>query len=321
MGIEDVFAGISFADAKLSTGGEAPAPGGNAGNPPPAPGQAAASPPAPGTTQEPGKTPDAANQPNKSESTKPLPFDQDPKWKKARATEAAVEKILQEHGILNVEELATKLSKGISLEKLIGTRDAAKLIEDAEYANRVRQNWDEQKRAKQIEGETPEARIARLERENEELRTGHEQFKASVQDKEHAEQVIKSFSTEIDTVLGSLEEAVPESELGLLKLVLGVDNPSNQIDIEDQTAVRKMAREGVANFRTLVQTIKQKAIDDYVSGKSKLAVDTSKAGAPASPGQGVERQPLPKDATVDQVFGAAKSEFTEVLLKGLEAAQ
>lgn len=321
-GLEDVFSGISFADAKIDMtgGGAEPPPGGKAGTPPPAQGQPGASPPPPANQGAGDKPPDNKGaQPGDKPGDKPLPYDKDPKWLKARATEAAVDALLQEHGLLNIEELKEKLASGLSLTKLLGERDAKKLIEDADYANRVRQNWDEQKRAKSLEGETPEARVERLEKENEQLRKSHDEFKSGVESKEHAQKVINGFNTEVDTVIRSLEQAVPESELGLLKLVLGVDSPSNMIDIEDQTAVRKMAREGIANFRTLVQKIKQDAINSYVAGKSGQAVDTIQ-GAPASPGQGVQRQPLPKDASVDQVFDASKNEFLEVMMKGLEAA-
>jgi exonuclease VII small subunit len=320
MSLEDVFAGISFADAKISTSGAVPTDGGNAGTPPPAQGQPGAT-PTPPATQDAGKSPAVQGaQPSDKPGEKPLPYDQDPKWKKARATEAAVDKLLQEHGILNLEELGQKLADGMSIKKLLGERDAKKLIEDAEYANRVRQNWDEQKRAKQYEGETPEARAERLERENQELRDAHENFKSTVESREHAQKVIQGFNTEVDKVISSVETPLPEHELGLLKLVLGVENPANMIDIEDQMAVRKMAREGITNFQTLVQKIKQSAINDYVAGKSKLAVDTTQQGAPVSPGQGAQRTPLPKDASVDQVFGQAKNEFLEILLKGAEAA-
>jgi hypothetical protein len=317
---EDVFSGVKFTDAKVQVGGEAaPTQEGNAGSPSPAQGQPAGSPP---VTAQPGaaKPDEKGAQPSDKTGEKPLPFDQDPKWKKARATEAAVDKILQEHGLLNLEELGAKLAQGLSLSKLLGERDAKKLIEDADYANRVRQNWDEQKKAKQYEGESPEAKAQRLEQENAELRKAHESFKNDVQTREKAQQVITNFNTEVDKVIGSLETKLPESELGLLKLVLGVENPANMIDIEDQTAVRKMAREGITSFQTLVQKIKQDAINQYVAGKSNLAVDTNSQGAPASPGQGVQPRPLPKDATPDQVFGSLKNQFIEVLQKGLEAA-
>lgn len=318
MAFEDAFADVQFTDAKVDLGGAQDA--GNPGTPAPDKelGQQADTPPA---TADPdaGKSPDdkGAQPPDKpaGEKDKPPPYDQDPKWKKARAVEASVEKLLKEHGILDVEELGERLAKGLSLERLLGSRDPSKLLEDAEYANRVRQNWDTQKRDQELANETPEARIERLEMENAKLRDTHESFKSEITEREKAKQVLANFNAEVDKVIRAEETPIAEHELPLLKLVLGIDAPSNDIDIEDQMAVRKMAREGIATFRNLVQTIQQKAIESYVAGKQGLAVDTQK-GTPASP-QGAVRQPIPKDASNDQVFGSAKDEFLEVLTKGV----
>lgn len=324
MGFDELFKGVTFEDSRIPLGGQ-PADGGNAGNPPPADnsGQPADSPPA--TVDQKTETSDKQGEksdtkPGEGDQGKPLPYDQDPKWKKARAAEKTLNEILEKHGLLNAEELAERLERGESLQKLLGSRDAKKVLDDADYANRVRENWDKQKLEKKYADETPEARVERLERENEELRNTHEQFKSSVESREHAKQVIANYNVEVDRVISSLETPLPDTEKTLLKLYLGVDNPANMIDIEDQTAVRKMARESMSRFQTLVQTIKQAAIEEYVAGKSKLAVDTSK-GAPASAADGTTRRPTPKDQTADQVFEAGKNEFLEILTQGLAAAK
>jgi hypothetical protein len=322
MGFEDVFQGVSFPDATIQVGG-APQDAGNAGTPAPAKveGQPAAS-PAVKADQDASNPEKNGEQPNKDgkveDPNKPLPYDKDPKWLKARAAEKALTDILEKHGLLNAEELAERLEKGESLQKILGTRDAKKVLDDAEYADRVRKNWDKQKLEKQYEGETPDARVERLERENADLRRTHDDYKSTVEEREHAQQVLKSFNTEVNKVLDALETPTPETERELLTLYLGVNNPANDIDIEDQTAVRKMTREGITRFQAAVQKIKQSAIDDYVAGKSKLAVDTSK-GAPASVQQGVNKKPLSKDVRVDDAFEASKQELLELLAQGLES--
>lgn len=332
MGFEEIFQGISFQDAKIQTGGEVQD-AGNAGTPAPAQGQQGGTPTATadqtaGDTKSDGvgdqsdKGTGLADATKKAEGgEKPAPYDKDPKWLKARAAEAALDAILQEHGLLDVEELKAALAKGQSLSQLLGPRDAKKVLEDAEYAAKVRQHWDKEKQAKALEGETPDARVARLEKENEELRRSSEEFRNDVQTREHAKKVVENFGTEVERVISAVvgETPLPAHEKDLLKLFLGVDNPANLIDIEDQTAVRKMARDGIGQFQTLVQKIKQAAIDEYAAGKSKLTVDTTQSG-PANVQTGVERKPLPKNLSVDQAFDARKQELTEILLQGLEAA-
>lgn len=315
---QDIFQGVTFADAKIDMSGTSTQDAGNTGIPAPVPGQKVVSPATQVAQQEPAQTP-GPKPDGKTPEEKPLPYDKDPKWLKARAAEAALDKMLKTHGILDAEELEQRLARGEDLGKLLGTRDPKQLIEDAEYAARVKTEWDKQKTAKQYEGETPDVKLTRLEKENEDLRKAHETYKNSIESKEQANLVVNNFNKEVNRVISAQELPVAESERELLTLVLGIDNPSNSIDIADQTAVRKMAQEGIAKFRTLVQGLKQAAIQDYVAGKTTLAVDTTRS-APAQVPQGTQRQPLPKTASATEVFDRAKAEFTEILLKGMEAA-
>lgn len=324
-GMEAIFSDVSFGDAKIAataamTAASQGNPAQDAGKPgTPAPGatqgQPAASPTAT-ANQDPGKSPVQGDKSGTGE--KPAPYDQDPKWLKARAAEKKLNEILEQHQLLDVEELVEKFSKASELQKLLGTRDPKKLIEDAEYANRVRQNWDKQRREEALKDEQPDARVQRLEQENQRIQKEYEDYKAGIEDKEHAQSVLDGFNNEIHRVLDVLENPLGETERELVTLMLGVNNPANEIDIEDQTAVRKMARDGITKFQTAIQKIKQAAIDEYVAGKKNMAVDTT-SGASASVTQGAQPKPVPKDATVDQVFGGAKAELIEILTKGAQA--
>jgi len=335
MGFDEIFQGITFQDAKIQVDG-IPQDAGNTGTPAPdkvSQGQPGGTPTATanqtadnvsdktGDQSDKGtKLADATK--NADGTDKAAPYDQDPKWKKARAAEAALDAILQEHGLLDVEELKAALAKGQSLSQLLGTRDAKKVLEDADYATRVRQTWDKDKVAKAQATETPDEKVARLEKENETLRRSSEEFRTSVESREHAKKVVENFGSEVDRVIAAVtsEAPLPDHEKSLLKLLLGVDNPANMIDIEDQVSVRKMARDGIGRFQTLVQKIKQAAIDEYAAGKSKLTVDTTKGGS-ANVQTGVERKSkLPENATVDQVFEALNEQYLEVLTQGLKAS-
>jgi len=335
MGFDEIFQGITFQDAKIQVDG-IPQDAGNTGTPAPdkvSQGQPGGTPTAT-ADQAAGNVPDkTGDQSDKGAkladttkaadgSEKAAPYDQDPKWKKARAAEAALDAILQEHGLLDVEELKAALAKGQSLAQILGPRDAKKVLEDADYANKVRQHWDKEKTAKAHADETPDQKAARLEKENEDLRRSSEEFRTGVESREHAQKVIQNFGSEVDRVISTVvgDIPLPAHETQLLKLFLGVDNPANLIDIEDQVSVRKMAREGITNFQTLVQKIKQAAIDEYAAGKSKLTVDTTKGGS-ANVQTGVERKSkLPENATVDQVFEALNEQYLEVLTQGLKAS-
>ena len=321
MAFEDLFADVKFDDAQLDLGGD----GGNAGNPPPAKdtGQAGDSPPPPENQDAGDKDPATGAEPDKTkdgskDDSKALPYDKDPKWLKARAAEKALNEMLQEHGLLDVEELKDALKTGKSLKEILGDRDAKKLLEDSKRLAEINEHWDAEKRTKEREGMSNEDYIAKLEQQNLELKRSSEDFRSTVAEREHSKKVIESFTRDIDRVVETAELELSDSERSLLRLYLGVDNPANMIDIEDRTAVRSMAKEGVTKFQTLIQSIKQHAIDEYAAGKSKLNVDTSKGSSNAE--TVVQPKPIPKDASVDDVFAAAQDEMLEIISKGLKMA-
>lgn len=321
MAFEDLFGDVRFDDAQLNPGDD----GGNAGDPPPADdqGQDGASPPPADDQGAAAKDPaDDGAKPDKSEDGKedgkPLPYDQDPKWKKARAAEKALSELLDEHGLLDVEELKEALKTGKSLKEILGDRDAAKLLEESKRLAEINKHWDSEKAAKEREGMSPEEYIAKLEQDNAKLRQSSDEFRTEVEEREHSKRLIEDYKQDIDRVIDSVETPFQDSERDLLRLYLGVDNPANMIDIENRTEVRKMAKESVAKFQTLVQTIKQHAIDEYAAGKSKLIADTTKGSASI---QDVAKpKPIPKDASVDDVFATAQEEMLEIITKGIQMA-
>ena len=328
MGFEDIFAGVQFDDAKINLTG----PGqdeGKAGTPSPATdqGQKAESPAAAANLPADDKKADD-NKGAEPDKEKPLPYDQDPKWKKARAAEAALQDIMKAFGFLDTEELKDAVAKGLDLQKLIGGKDPKALLEDADYLNKVRQNWDKEKTAKKFEGESPEDKAARLESELEKTRQEYENFKSGMQDREHAQAVLKNFKTEVTRVIEADENPLSQPERDLLQLYLGVDNPANMIDIEDKVAVRKMAAEGTAKFRSLIQAVRQSAIEQYVAGKEKLAVDKSGGSDAVKVTNQPERQKSIQPTNdqsnaftgskIDDLFDAANREFADVLQKGVQ---
>ena len=324
MSFEDMFADVTFPDAKISVAGDVPGTG-QPGDSPPPPGQAGIVPSPPATDAKGAKPGDTPPPPPKGEeakpgdSPKPPPYDQDPKWKAARAAEKALNTVLQEHGLLDVEELTEALKSGMTLKQLVGSRDAAKLIADSDELAKLSAKSEHDRRATQFANETPDETIARLTTERDTAISDRDNVRTSVEERQQSERVIREYNADVEKVIGSLETPVSESEGKLLRLMLGVDNPANMISIEDRKAVREMAQAGITNFKGLVQAVKQQAIDEYAAGKSKLVVSSrAQEGTPPTPS--VERKVTPSNATADQVFAAGKGELVEILVKGMTAA-
>ena len=321
MGFDDLFADISFPDTQISLTGDAVPAGQQAASPPVA-GQDGVTPPSiegapPGDSPTPAKG--VVAKPLEDGTTKPPPYDQDPKWKAARAAEKAVQDILSEHSLLDIEELKDALKSGLSLKQVLGSRDASKLIQDAEEYAKVTAKTELERRSQQLGNETPDETIARLTQERDSAISDRDTVKSDVEARQHSEKVVKDYVEDVDRVIGLMETPIPDTEKSLLRLVLGVDNPSNIIDIEDRKAVREMAQTGVKTFQSTIQAIKQQAIDDYAAGKGKLVVSSrSQEGAP--PSKSAERKSTPSTASTDEVFDAGKNELFELIMKGIQAA-
>ena len=279
--------------------------------PEPDPGQEAASPPADTGAEDKG-TPDPKVEVEvKDKGTpKPPPFDQDPKWKAARAAEKSLQGILEKHNLGSVDDLSSRLQQGQEISEILGNKDAAKLVEDSAYLGKVKNYWADQETQKLEEGETPDQTIARLKGDNANLREDFASKNAKRDETDASLGAIETFNSTVNTSIEGLEGMTP-AEKAMLGIYLGVENPSNEIDIADTTAVKKITAEGTVKFQKFVAEVKQSAIDEYSQGKSKILPLSKTSTAPAS--KAVEKTPISKDATVQETFDAAKAEFLEVL--------
>jgi hypothetical protein len=253
----------------------------------------------------------AAKEKEEKGKEKPPPYDQDPKWKKARAAEARVDAIVEKYGFDNIDELEAELDKGKTISQLIGERDAKKLIEDSQTLQKYREYWAEQKQKKQEEEETPEEKAERVSKELNNI-------KRSAADKERSEmeaktltKALEDYESIVGTVVGQHGFAKEESEMA--SLLLGVKNPFNVIDLGDKAAIKKMAKENTAKFKTFLDGIRQAAIDEYAKGKSKF-IPISSTAAPAK--ESVSKKKLPENASVDSVFGALQKQLLDSIRGG-----
>jgi len=255
------------------------------------------------------------------EDGKPLPFDQHPKWKSARAAEKRLNELLEEKGYLSLDELVEELETGKGLAQKLKGRDVDEILEAADKFRDAQSRYTREQDNKRYENETPDERVTRLEKANSDLQAELSRVKTQHQELMDSQEAIENYGNEVDRVLDSLEDPFSDNERAMARLLMGVDNPANMIDIEDRMAVRKMAKSAAGTFSRFIQGVKQAAIDEYTQGKSKLTT-TSRAADAGDVGGGQKKPSKAADpnASIDDVFGEAQEEFAEVLLKGLEAA-
>lgn len=274
-------------------------------------GQSPESPTGPAASGGEPATPADKNAPVTQTETTPLPFDQDPKWLSARAAEKQLTTILEQYGFDTAEDLEEALESGVSLQELLGDRDAESLIESADTLSRYEEHWSKQEREKTLENETEVDTITRQERENQELRDKLKRVDDTNRETAESKTLLKDFNSTITEVVKNSSLPGPESEMA--QLLLGVDNPMNIIDIGNKSEVGNTATTVLKKFSNFITDLKQTTIDEYVAGKSNITpispTDTPPATKPGAP--------IPENISVDDAFGLAHSSMLEVVKKAM----
>ncbi len=199
----------------------------------------------------------------------------------------------------------------MSLKELIGSHDANKLLEDSKELQRINTYWDEQAALKREQEESPEETNTRLKNELQALKQKHENEDAQRKEIEANQQALRNYEQRVVDMVD--DSKLSDSEKRVLTQLLGVENPIDNVEIDNPTAVKKAVDKAAQNFTDFIEQVKQQAIDDYAAGKSKLKM--SKTTATESPAKTHKKTPIPKDASVEQTFDLAKQEFLESLTK------
>lgn len=239
---------------------------------------------------------------------KPLPYDQDPKWKSARAAEARMQKILEDHGLDSMDDIEKMVARGESVRDLLGDKDLTKLIQDANRLKEIEAYWADQEKKRQEEGEEPEETIKRLKKENEDLQSSIKTREQTEEEVQRAQQALDRYTSTVDNIVS--ETGLEGDAAKMARMFLGVDNQFNEINIEDIKSVKDFARTGSKIFVDFIAKVKQDAVDEYAKGMSNIT-PISPSGETAE--KKVARKPIDPSAGVDKVFAGAADELLEIL--------
>lgn len=270
-------------------------------------------------TDDKGQEPDSPTGTEK-EGDKPPPYDQDPKWKEARAAQKRLNEILDDNGYDSVEDLVEDLREGLQIRDLIGDRDAEEVVEKAKTLEKYEEYWAQQEHERRKEEETPEETIERLEKEKKELlsskQTEEEAEKERIAAQKEAQANLDRYEQTVTSIVSESED-LNETEQGLAKLLLGLENPAIDVDITDRKAVREMATSQMAQVTKMIQAIRQDAIDKYAEGKGKAAKtgkpEKADAAAPSTQKKGIPDDAVVNDATIGDFFTEAGNELLELI--------
>jgi len=324
-GFDDLFAGVTFPDAKIQVSGP-PAGNGQTSDSQPDTGQKTDSQPVQAKdtpVNKPTKdNPDASKgDSDKGKEAKPLPFDQDPKWKKARLAEKTLQEVMDTHGYLDVEELKEALESGKNLKSQLEDSDLETLKKNAAAYKEYKKRMEESENSD--DDQVPDDKMKKILEENKQLKSTLEEINETRRNEEATAESFKNYKTDVDRILELMSDEVPLNDVEsiLFKAVMGIDNPSTAVDINNRQEVRTMVKNAAKQFKTTLEAIKQNAIDEFAKGKSAMRVtDPTKSADSDSPILNQKNYDLEKQST-NEIFDSGKEELYELLRKGIEAAQ
>lgn len=193
---------------------------------------------------------------------KPLPFDKNPKWKSARLAEKNLQRLMRDNEVDDIDDLVELVSSG---KKVMGKVDPDALdtiIDKAATLSRYEEYWAQQAEDARRAEEDPDATVARVTRENDELRARMNQQKA-VDDNQRA---LSNYDSFVAAGVREVLPNIPPEQSKFLAEFLGVGNPAVEVDITNKSAVGKVVRDGVKKF----EKFKQQIIKDYLAGKETV---------------------------------------------------
>ena len=206
-----------------------------------------------GNSPDPSPGAEADVKPDGSSASQDTPFDQDPKWKAARAAEKSLTGLLADKGFDSMDDLVAALDRGSTLEDGLSGRDLNEIIEKATTLEGYETQWAEQERQKLQDTETPEDTIVRLEREKKELENNFNAEKSKVTQAQEAEAAIETFNSEVITLVG--KQDLPQEYHEFANLLLGADNPMLDVDPTNKQAFNQTASSMIDKVKAFEQAV------------------------------------------------------------------
>jgi len=214
--------------------------------------------------------------PDDKGAEKTLPFDQHPKWKAARQSQKELNEIMAKVGASDIEELQELIDKSASVLDRYDGIDIEAKIKAADEFERTKAYLAEQEAKKREAEETFEETIERLKREKRELQEGVKSKTEQEKEAKQAQRVLQTFTKTVESSINTSED-LPDEYRPFAKLLMGIGNPANEIDINNKAEVKKMTND----LTKVVKDFEQAVIKRYRGGKAETPPMSSSAENPS----------------------------------------
>jgi hypothetical protein len=201
-----------------------------------------------------------------------LPWHKDARFqdflKEKKGLEAAnekLQKILKENGLDDPDELEDLVKSGTAIKgRALDVNNLDAIIERAQRLEKYEAYWADQKKKQDKENLDPEERATKAERELEFERGTRAREKAAKDHMENTKKAIASYEKEVHGLIS--EATIPKDHQGLILELFGVGNPSNDVDITDKKAIKKLVADGIKK----VEAYNQSVIAEYLKSKKEI---------------------------------------------------
>jgi hypothetical protein len=196
---------------------------------------------------------------------KPLPWDQQPKWKAARAAEKKLNDLLKANDLEDPDDLLDLVQRGKTVKgKLADLNALDEIIGKAQKLDSYENYWAQQAEKRRKEETDPETRAKQAEEQLDHERR-RQAYDAQAKKQEHAtKQAIKNYEDDVLTLIKEVQ--FPKEQESFVAEMFGVNNPSNDVNIMDKKAIKKLVADGLKRYDALKQSI----ISDYLKGKTDI---------------------------------------------------
>lgn len=208
------------------------------------------------------------------------PWHKDKRFKADLGLLKSAKAIMEANGIDDVSDLIELVEKGRKIKgKSVDLDRLDEIQEKAARLEKYEAYWEQQKK-NQLREEDPDNYTKKLEEEIKELK-GRDKIKAEKEAAaKEAQESVRFYERTVSELLEDAED-FPKEQHKFISLVMGVSNPTNDIDITDRKAIKKTYNSILKEVKAFADAMKQAGAAEYRKGK--LEIPKVASSTPAAP--------------------------------------
>jgi hypothetical protein len=175
-----------------------------------------------------------------------------------------LDKFLKKGKFETLEDAWDAIEESRAMQEKLSGHDVEDLFRASEELARINAYWAQQKEKELRDDETEQETIDRLEKQLKAERERKSERDQQLEEAQEAKRVIKGFNDYTSSIIDE-DDDIPNTHKPLMKLLCGVDNMMNEIDITKNSDIKRMKKEHAKVINKFAQSILDAAVKN--SGK------------------------------------------------------